>query len=128
MKKLENILQVFNITEEEACRIICKHAYKGKPGRKLSIFKPDLSRQVKIIMEKKKGRSLNEAIAIFHRNYFEKFQQKWNVGGKEVVKNLTEVRIRKIINEIQNLAYEKRGIMGVLPSEFVIPKKKVGRK
>ena len=79
-------------------------------------------------MEKKERRSLNEAIAIFHRKYFKKFQQEWNVGGKEVVKNLTEVRIRKIINEIQNLAYEKKGIMGVLPSKFVIPKKKVGRK
>lgn len=79
-------------------------------------------------MDKKKGRSLNEAITIFHRKYFKEFQQEWNVDGKVVVKNLTEVRIRKIINEIQNLAYEKKGIMGVLPSEFVIPKKKVGRK
>ena len=89
MKKLENILQVFNITEEEACQIICKHAYEGKAGRKTSIFKFELCRQVKITMEKKKGRSLNEAINIFHQKYFEKFRKEWNSKCKENVKKLT---------------------------------------
>jgi len=126
LKKLENILQVFNITEEEACRIICKHAYEGKAGRKFSIFKLELSRQVKIILEKKKGRSLNEAINIFHRTYFEKFRKEWNAQGKEIVKKLTKERIRGIIYELQNTQFKKGGIADLLdPSRYIIPKKVV---
>ncbi len=125
MKMLKQLMKDLGLSEFQACQILFGHVSKKKAGRRNIYFKLDLCTRIKTIMNKRKGRSLTEAIAIFHRKDFKKFQQEWNVGGREVVKNLTEGRIRKIVNEVQNTALDQRGIIGLLNTDsFIIPKKK----